>query len=71
MSKIRTVKLTDAEISAIMAVALNGVSWDAILSFCLTETEARRVDAAFERGMSKLAQARSSGWGRRMQEDAL
>lgn len=67
MSRPRTIKLTDAEIDAVVAVALNGVSWDAILSFCLTEAEARRVDAAFERGISKLAQAR----GRRMQSDAL
>lgn len=71
MSKTRTVKLTDAEINAVMSVALNGVSWDAILSFCLSNAEASRVEAAFERAMTKLAQARSPGRGRRMQEDAL
>lgn len=68
MSRTRTVKLTDAEISAVMSVAMNGVSWDAILSFCLSNAEASRVEAAFERAMAKLAQARSPG-GRRMRSD--
>ncbi len=71
MSRTRTVKLTDAEINAVMSVALNGMSWDAILSFCMSNAEARRVEAAFDRAMAKLAQARSSGGGRRMREDGL
>lgn len=58
MSRTRTVKLTDAEISVVMSVAMNGVSWDAILSFCLSNAEASRVEAAFERAMAKLPQAR-------------
>jgi hypothetical protein len=70
MSKTRTVKLTDAEINAVMSVALNGVSWDAILSFCLSNAEASRVEAAFERAMTKLAQAKSPG-GRRMHSDEI
>lgn len=70
MSRPRTVKLTDAEINAVMSVAMNGVSWDAILSFCLSNAEASRVEAAFERAMTKLAKARSPG-GRRMRSDAL
>ena len=71
MSRARTVKLTDVEINAVIAVAMNGASWDAIVSICLTEAEARRVDAAFERGMAKLAQARGGSRDRRMQDDAL
>jgi len=71
MSRTRTVKLTDVEIDAVIAVAMNGVSWDAIVSFCLTDAEAHRVDAAFERAMSKLAQAKGEGRGRRMQSDRL
>lgn len=71
MSKTRLVKLTDAEISAIIAVALNGASWDAILSFCPTEAEAARVEATLERGMTKLARAHLSGGGRRMRKDGL
>jgi hypothetical protein len=59
MSRTRTVKLTDAEIDAVITVALNGVSWDAIVSFCLDEAEAGRVERAFERGISKLAQSRA------------
>jgi hypothetical protein len=65
------VKLTDAEINAVITVALNGVSWDAIVSFCLTEGEATRVEAAFERGISKLAQARAKARDRRMRKDEV
>ncbi|NTF17127.1 hypothetical protein G6L37_01615 [Agrobacterium rubi] len=71
MSRTRTVKLTDAEISALVAVALNGASWEAIESFCLSEAEARRVDAAFERAISKLSQAKAVGRGRRMRDDEV
>lgn len=60
MSRTKTVKLTDAETSAILAVALNGVSWEAILSICPSEAEARRMEAAFERGISKLAARQGS-----------
>lgn len=57
MSRKNIVYMTDYEIEAVMAVALNGASWEAILSICEDDYEARRLTAAFERGMAALATA--------------
>jgi hypothetical protein len=69
---MRTVKLTEGEIDAVVSVAMNGISWEAILSICgCDELEAARIEADFERGIEKLARAAARGGDRRMRRDGI
>lgn len=58
------VGLSRPEIEAILAVALDGYSWDTVQSITCSDGEARRLNAAFERAMQKLGSALSSQDGR-------
>lgn len=63
-SKVRTLRMTAAEIEAVLAVAGDADEW----ATCLSSTENRRQAAsmvrAYERGMDRLREALASMEGR-------